>query len=80
MIQPVTAVVALKEWTLQPDREPDAELITYAMQCAVCGEHSGGDEDWADPQRWALSHSGRNPAHHSYREIITRPWRTWMKP
>jgi hypothetical protein len=29
-----------QEWTLQPDREPDAEPTTYAMQCAVCGETS----------------------------------------
>lgn len=28
----------------------------------------------------SLEHGGRNPSHHTYREIITRPWRAWWKP
>ncbi|WP_399078430.1 DUF7848 domain-containing protein [Streptomyces zaehneri] len=64
-------------WTLTPDREPDAEPITYAMECAVCGESSAVDEDFAEPQSWVLEHCGKNPSHHTFREIITRPWRTW---
>ena len=35
-----------QEWTLQPDREPDAEPTTYAMQCAVCGETSPPGTDF----------------------------------
>jgi len=31
------AVFRFVRWTVAPDREPDAEPITYAMQCAVCG-------------------------------------------
>ncbi|MFF5760192.1 hypothetical protein ACFY7A_32740 [Streptomyces longwoodensis] len=69
-----------QEWTLQPDREPDAEPTTYAMQCAVCGKTSPPSTGFADPQSWVFTHGGRNPSHHTYREIITRPWRAWCKP
>ncbi|MGW2893493.1 DUF7848 domain-containing protein [Streptomyces sp. NPDC001212] len=24
-----------------------------------------------------FEHGGRNPTHHTYREIISRPWRAW---
>ncbi|MFY7628291.1 DUF7848 domain-containing protein [Streptomyces sp. NY05-11A] len=64
-------------WTLTPDREPDAEPMTYAMECAVCGEFSAAGEDFPEPQSWVLEHCGKNPSHHTFREIITRPWRTW---
>ncbi|WP_326697551.1 hypothetical protein OG909_09515 [Streptomyces sp. NBC_01754] len=73
------AIVRHVKWTLTPDREPDAEPTTYAMRCVVCGERSERSEDWEEPQEWALRHSGGNPSHHTYREIITRPWRTWMQ-
>ncbi|MFC5719657.1 hypothetical protein ACFP1Z_05620 [Streptomyces gamaensis] len=65
-------------WTLQPDREPDAEPITYVMECVVCGEHSAVEEDFGEAQRWTFRHAGRHPSHHTYREVITRPWRAWM--
>ncbi|MFJ5972876.1 hypothetical protein [Streptomyces sp. NPDC093060] len=73
-------VIAHKQLTIEPDREPDAATLTHQMECALCGERSGADGHWEPPQTWALNHSGRNPTHLSYREIITRPWRTWMKP
>ncbi|MDJ0464860.1 hypothetical protein [Streptomyces sp. H27-C3] len=66
------------QWHLAPDEEPDAEPLTYAMQCVVCSEESERSEGWDEPQAWALSHSGRNPSHCTYRELITRPWRSWM--
>ncbi|ATI18670.1 hypothetical protein SEA_AMETHYST_48 [Streptomyces phage Amethyst] len=71
-------VIAHKKWSLIPDREPDAEAVTHAMECAVCGDRSDASGSWEPPQTWVLEHSGRNPSHHSYREIITRPWRTFM--
>ncbi|MFC4515892.1 hypothetical protein [Streptomyces ehimensis] len=67
-------------WTLAPDQEPDAEPISYAMQCAVCGSSSDTSEDAAVGQRWTFQHVGRHPSHHTFRETITRPWRTWMQP
>jgi len=77
-VTPVRAVVRHISWTLAPDREPDAEPVTYALRCVVCSEESERSQDWEEPQEWALAHSGRNPSHHTYREEITRPWRTWM--
>jgi hypothetical protein len=71
------AVIRHETWALEPDREPDAEPVTYAMECAVCGEASDASEDFADGQSWVLKHCGGNPSHHTFRERITRPWRTW---
>ena len=75
---PARAVVRHVTWTLAPDPEPDAEPVTYTLLCVVCSEKSERSEDWVEPQEWALAHSGRNPSHHTYREVVTRPWRTWM--
>ncbi|UGY92381.1 hypothetical protein [Streptomyces gobiensis] len=72
------SVIRFERWTLQPDREPDAEPITYAIQCVVCGERSLAAVDFADVQTWTFDHVGHNPSHHTYRELITRPWRAWM--
>jgi hypothetical protein len=74
----VKAVVRQEQWTLTPDREPDAPPTTYQLKCAVCGEASEEDTAWYEPQSWALKHSGKNPSHHSFAEVITRPWRTFM--
>jgi hypothetical protein len=71
-------VILFGTWTLQPDSEPDAEPVTYAMQCAVCGRTSPAGEDFAQAQSWTFRHAGRHPSHHTYREVITRPWRAWM--
>ncbi|WP_432248340.1 hypothetical protein ACRAR1_12020 [Streptomyces sanyensis] len=48
------SVLRYETWTLQPDREPDAELVLYAMQCVVDGETSPTSEDFAEPQNWVL--------------------------
>ncbi|MFD5696836.1 MULTISPECIES: DUF7848 domain-containing protein [Streptomyces] len=74
------AVLRFETWTLEPDREPDAEPTAYAMQCVVDGETSPVSEDYAEPQMWVMEHCGRHPSHHTYRELITRPWRTWRQP
>ena len=64
-----------KNGTLQPDHEPDAEPITYAMRCAVRSETSPPGTDFAERQNWVFAHGGRNPSHDTYREITIRPWR-----
>lgn len=74
----VRAVMRFVRWTLAPDREPDAEPITHAMQCAVCHAESEASVDAAEARAWTLRHAGGNPEHHTYREVITRPWRAWM--
>ncbi|MEU1675112.1 hypothetical protein ABZ752_24280 [Streptomyces roseifaciens] len=75
---PPRSVYRFGIWTLTPDLEPDAEPVTYAMQCAVCEERSEPAEDLTTAQTWTFRHAGRNPSHHTYREVITRPWRAWM--
>ncbi|WP_432093679.1 hypothetical protein [Streptomyces sp. bgisy100] len=72
-------VIRRERWTLAPDREPDAEPFTFAMECAVCGERSLTGEEVTEAQDWSLRHAGRHPSHCSYRELITRPWRAWME-
>ncbi len=72
------ALVRHVKWTLAPDREPDAEPVTHQFKCVVCSEESERSTSWSEPQEWALGHSGRNPSHHTFREVITRPWRTFM--
>ncbi len=54
--------------------------LSYAMQCAVCGEISPTDTEFTVSQHWVFAHGGRNPTHHTYREVITRPWKAWWKP
>ncbi|WP_416983981.1 hypothetical protein [Streptomyces sp. T028] len=59
------SVIRHETWTLTPDREPDAEAITYAMECVVCGKSSVVGEDFVEPQSWVLEHCGENPSHHT---------------
>ncbi|MGH3313889.1 MAG: hypothetical protein ACRDP3_25455 [Streptomyces sp.] len=66
-------------WTIQPDTEPDAEPPIHAMMCAVCHKQSGGRDELAEAQDWALDHAGRHPTHHSYRELTVTPWKAWMR-
>ncbi|MFD4377099.1 hypothetical protein [Streptomyces sp. NPDC058486] len=74
------AVLAYVEWKITPDRREGTEPVTHAFQCTLpeCLEKSDDSGDWEAPQSWALAHSGRHPSHTSYREIITRPYRTEM--
>ena len=73
------SVLRHENWTLAPHREPDAEPVTFAMQCAVCRKQSTATVNFAYAQAWALRHAGRNPSHLTYRELITRPWHAWMR-
>ncbi|MFJ3662625.1 hypothetical protein ACIPPM_19445 [Streptomyces sp. NPDC090119] len=49
------SVLRYEAWTLQPDREPDAKPVLYAMQCAVDGETSPTSEDFTEPQSTAAT-------------------------
>ncbi|EST26767.1 DUF7848 domain-containing protein [Streptomyces niveus] len=73
-------IIEHKTWTLQPDREPDSQPVTHAMRCVVCGEQSDDSAKWSAPQTWALGHVSRNPMHLTFSEVITRPWKAWMRP
>ncbi|GAA1717850.1 hypothetical protein [Streptomyces yatensis] len=69
------ATYRFREFQLVPDTEPDAEPITFAMQCAVCEQTGEPSDEQAAAHAWATSHLRANPEHFTYREIITRPCR-----
>ncbi|PZT76332.1 MULTISPECIES: DUF7848 domain-containing protein [unclassified Streptomyces] len=48
-MSPVSVVVRHVTWTLTPDREPDAEPVTYKLGCAVCPEAPEPSQDWVNP-------------------------------
>ncbi|MET8689705.1 hypothetical protein ABZV77_36435 [Streptomyces sp. NPDC004732] len=77
-------------WHLSPDREPDAEPITRRMVCVVCEDDGTGPAAMSEPyeesehgvlaaQSWVFEHVGRHPCHHTFREVICRPWRAVME-
>ncbi|MBB1243796.1 hypothetical protein GL263_09520, partial [Streptomyces durbertensis] len=44
------------------------------------GERSGTWEgEQAEVVPWMREHTARDPSHRSYREIITRPYRSWLE-
>ncbi|MER7346389.1 hypothetical protein ABT390_13460 [Streptomyces aurantiacus] len=69
------AVHRFREHTIAPNRGPDAEPITGALECMVCGAMSPVSEDRVEPQDWALGHVREHPAHLDYREHVTLPYR-----
>lgn len=73
-------VVRFEQWRTEPDRAPDAEPITHAIQCVVCAKQSAALEDFEAARRRMLEHAGRLPSHLTYREIIRRPWRAYLVP
>ncbi|MBU7597439.1 hypothetical protein JGS22_007290 [Streptomyces sp. P38-E01] len=64
-------------WTITPATEPDSAQPLFAMRCTVCDAVSGDTEDRDAAAGWALTHSGRNPAHRTYRETLVLPYRTY---
>jgi hypothetical protein len=75
----VRSLLRHMRWVLEPDREPDAEPVTFVMQCAVCLRKSPSSEEFDSASDWTFHHAARHPSHHTYREIVTRPWRAWRK-
>ncbi|WP_019546977.1 hypothetical protein [Streptomyces sulphureus] len=65
----------LREYTVTRDQEPDAEPHAYAMQCAVCFETGPPDADPDTAHGWVPAHLRAHPAHLTYREHVTRPYR-----
>ncbi|MFI7317551.1 hypothetical protein [Streptomyces venezuelae] len=83
------SVICEVTWHLSPDTEPDAERITRQMVCVVCEDDEAAPAAMSEPfedsehgvlaaQAWVFKHAGRHPCHHTYRELICRPWRAVM--
>ncbi|MCE7079811.1 hypothetical protein [Streptomyces sp. ST2-7A] len=70
-----TGVFRFREYSIEPDLEPDAEPIAFTGQCAVCGRLGPTGEGGGHLTGWMLAHLRAHPEHLSYREIITRPYR-----
>nr|WP_243274831.1 hypothetical protein [Streptomyces albus] len=58
-----------------PDAEPDAEPVTFTLQCAVCHQTAAPHTSRSVSQNWATLHLKHNPEHFTYREITTRPYK-----
>ncbi|GGP68751.1 DUF7848 domain-containing protein [Streptomyces abikoensis] len=73
------AVITHADWTVRPDPEPDAKPHTYAQECEVCGEGSPRSTGQEAGSVWILEHVRANPSHHSYTQIVKRPFHAWMR-
>ncbi|MGA5128814.1 hypothetical protein ACPCTO_03305 [Streptomyces olivoreticuli] len=71
-------VIRFADWTLSPETAPEAPRIIHELECTTCNATSGASETFETLQDWALRHSGRNPSHTGYREIIHRFWRATL--
>lgn len=58
-------------WTIGPDRTEGAPQTPIRQhQCTTCGEQSAPSDSQADPDTWAISHTGAT-GHTGFREIVT---------
>lgn len=69
------ATYRFREHTIMPDTGPDAEPITFVMQCVTCDARCGVSGNADAGPAWALAHLRNNPGHVRYREHITRPYK-----
>ena len=52
-------------------------MVVFEVQCRTCQELSGGaDNSAVREQKWALEHTGRNPAHREFVMTARTFWRT----
>lgn len=80
-------VYGVRRFAVAADTEPDAEPVTVAMQCAVCGEFSPAVElprqDSPGAREvarrsaggWVQEHREANREHFTYRLVETHPYR-----
>ncbi|SFD23272.1 hypothetical protein [Streptomyces aidingensis] len=80
-------VHGVRRFTVALDTEPDAEPVTFAMQCVVCGQSgrpvelaSGASDVEREAARrraalWVKRHRDRNREHFTYRLVETSPYR-----
>ncbi|MBB1246840.1 hypothetical protein GL263_25295 [Streptomyces durbertensis] len=71
----VRATYRFREYGIGPDREPDAEPMTFAMRCAVCGQRGPTCERPEESAAWITAHLREHPHHLSYRETVRRSYR-----
>ncbi|WP_455681796.1 DUF7848 domain-containing protein [Streptomyces violascens] len=71
-------------WTLRPNREPDAPPTRFKFRCLTedesgkpCGTESKESENFAIARDWTFAHMQSHPTHVSYAEVVVRPWAMW---
>ncbi|TDC25299.1 hypothetical protein E1265_07500 [Streptomyces sp. 8K308] len=69
------AIHRFREYEFGPDQRPEAEPVTFTMQCLACGLFSRKSEDSEGGSVWARTHLRENPGHLDYRAHATRPYR-----
>ncbi|MGP3999602.1 DUF7848 domain-containing protein [Streptomyces sp. 8N706] len=62
-------------WTMGRETAPEAPEMVHEMECTTCNAESGAQDDFEAARDWAFAHTGGNPSHRGYREIVTRFWR-----
>lgn len=60
--------------TMRPEIAPEAPEMVHELECTACGAGSGGQEVFETTRDWAFAHTGGNPSHRGYREIVMRFW------
>lgn len=71
-------------WSLRPNREPDAPPTVFRFRCLTesedsepCGAESDESENFAVARDWTYGHMRAHPTHVSYAEVLVRPWVMW---
>ncbi|MEV5289901.1 hypothetical protein AB0K64_01510 [Streptomyces sp. NPDC053741] len=72
----MTTIIRAADWTLGPEVAAGAPReALFESECTTCGDRSGAEEGTRIPAEvWALKHTGGNPAHRSFRAVITSFW------
>lgn len=76
----IRSVIKLADWILGIDRAPGAPGPIFELTCTTCNEGSQASDNRTDPELWALSHTGRNTDHRSFRATTTAFFRTVPAP
>ncbi|MCT2593003.1 hypothetical protein LHJ74_28170 [Streptomyces sp. N2-109] len=71
---------APRSWQIAPGSDDDADPVTQAMMCRVCGLTSPQTESAHPGRVWMLEHAGKNPTHRAYHQITRTPWRATLAP
>lgn len=60
---------------MSPDPAEDSPEMIHELGCGTCRATSGAGGDFEAVRDWAFAHTGANPSHRRYHELIWRVWR-----
>lgn len=76
----VRSIIKFADWILGIDRSAGAPGPIFELACTTCQESSEARDNKADPEVWALAHTGRHTDHRSFRSTTTVFFRTAPAP